>query len=607
MQRAKAIFNEHFILIIALLVTVIVYSRFLYFGHISWDDPEMVFKNKAVRDLDLKTLFTHHYVGNYIPVTMFVHSFTWLFFENSDGAHHLINILIHLLNGLLVYQISNRLFKNKVFANIITVVFLLHPIQLESVGWISELKNVLSACFYLAGILSYLSFVETKKQKHYLLLLLYFILGCLSKSSVVVLPLTLICLDIFLLKSFSFKFILNKIPLLIGSVLFGLVNIKSQMADQFINYSHAFPYHERVGYAGFAVVKYFLAFLFPYNLSVLYPYPQNKIAAFIIGYGFVILLVSGLFLLFKKKKFDLFALILLALVNLLLVLQFVPFGEVLYADRYMYIPLIFFSFFVIYLVQQLKINLKIIVYLALVIFPVITFLRLDVWKNSVNLYSDILKKFPESFVALNSLGAELMMQNDDIKALEYLNKAVKVSPQNYKGFYNRGLLFLKTNQPDQAIKSFNQSLAIYDYNKSYVGRASAYYAKHDISKAMSDINYVLAKDPNNPKALFVLANCYNDLNKLDESISYYNKCIQLNSEDPDFYFKRAIAYGKKQDFKQCMNDLTICISFNETYFEAYYWRGVAKVNLNLSPCEDLKIAARNHIEPAVKAYNKYCQ
>jgi tetratricopeptide (TPR) repeat protein len=237
----------------------------------------------------------------------------------------------------------------------------------------------------------------------------------------------------------------------------------------------------------------------------------------------------------------------------------------------------------------------------------VTFLRMNVWKNSTLLYSDILEKFPNSFVALNSLGAELMMQNNDIKALEYLNKSVEVSPQNYKGYYNRGLLLLKTNQPKDAIANFNKAIELYDYHKAYIGRASAYYMIRDIPKAMKDANYVLQKDPQHPKAHFIIANCYNSLNKLDSAISNYNKSIEIINDDADFYFERAIAYGKNQDFTACLKDLNECLILNPIYFEAYYWRGVAKVNLKQSPCEDFKIAARNNIEPAIQAFNKYCR
>ena len=179
-------------LTIALIVTGIVYYKFLFFGHISWDDPEMVFKNKFVKEFNVKGLFTNHFVGNYIPVTMFTHSIAWLLFENNDGGHHFVNLLFHLINGVLVYQVGKCIFKNDLIANVGAIIFLLHPMQVESVGWISELKNVLSTTFFLAGVLSYLNFTERSKKIDYVLCFVYFLLGALSKSSVVVFPIVLI-------------------------------------------------------------------------------------------------------------------------------------------------------------------------------------------------------------------------------------------------------------------------------------------------------------------------------------------------------------------------------------------------------------------------------
>jgi tetratricopeptide (TPR) repeat protein len=603
----KKLFKENSFLLLALAITAGIYSRFLFFGHISWDDPEMLFKNKAVKDLDLKAMFTGHFVGNYLPLTMVVHAIGWLLFENTDGGHHAINILLHLVNGILVYKIAKRFFTDHRTAGLTAFVFLLHPLQLESVGWISELKNVLSAAFYFASILFYLRYSENKSQGKYLLSLLFFLAGCLSKSSAVILPLSLICIDIFIKQGFKFRYLANKIPFLLLSLLFGVINLRTQADDLFINYSHAFPYHERLGYAGYALIKYLEMFLFPHKLSVLYPYPPHKIPALVAGFTFAAFTGILICLLYKKKSYSLLALVLLCISSLVLVLQFVPFGEVLYADRYMYIPLVYFSMLVLCLIRRLKLNVVFVFILLAVTLPAATYLRTGVWKNSISLYSDILKKFPDSFVALNSLGAELMLQNNDVGAMLYLNKAIRVSPQNYKGYYNRGLLLLKTNKPREAIASFNQAIAIHDYSKAYVGRASAYSMVDDIPKAMKDALYVIEKEPRNAKALFVLANCYNSLNQIDTAISYYDKSIEVSDEDADFFFKRAIAFGKKQDFKTCLKDLDRCLFLNPTYFEAYYWIGVAKVNLDQNPCEDFRIAARNKIEPAISAFKKYCR
>ena len=588
-------------------MTAIVYSKFLFFGHISWDDPEMVFKNKFVKEFDLKGLLTNHFVGNYIPVTMFAHAIAWLFFENNDGAHHFLNILFHLFNGILVYRLGKRLFKNELVSNLGAIIFLLHPMQIESVGWISELKNVLSTTFYLAGALYYLNYTNSSKTKDYLLCLLHFIFGCLSKPSVVIFPIVLICLDILINKKISIRFILNKIPFFLLAVLFGIINIKAQTADLFINHSHEFPMYQRLGFAGFALLKYLTLFLAPLNLSVIYPYPAINISVFIIGFCVLILILVLIFLFIKQKKYNALSVLLFIIFNLILVLQFLPFGEVLYADRYIYIPIIGFAWLLALLLSKLKIQPFVLSLVFIILLSVFSFTRSNAWKSALNLYEDIDKKYPNQFIVLNSAGVENMFLNNDNKALDYLNKAVSVAPHNYKGFYNRGLLYLKNNKPEDAIKSFKQALDLYQYPKAYVGRATAYYMLQDFPKAINDANYVLKIEENNTRAHFVLGNCYNDLNRLEDAMNEYNKCIALDKDEADFYFKRGIVNGKKQDFSACINDIDLCLNLNPDYYEAYYWRGVAKVNLKQNACADFKLAAQKNYQPAITAFNKFCR
>ena len=127
----------------------------------------------------------------------------------------------------------------------------------------------------------------------------------------------------------------------------------------------------------------------------------------------------------------------------------------------------------------------------------------------------------------------------------------------------------------------------------------------EMPNAIKDANAALIIEKNNAKAHFVLGNCYNDLNKLDEAMGEYNTSIRLNDDEPDYYFKRAIVYGKEQDFKQCINDINSCLAIDPAHYEAYYWRGVAKVNLGQDGCQDFKIAANKNYQPSVAAFNKY--
>lgn len=318
-------------------------------------------------------------------------------------------------------------------------------------------------------------------------------------------------------------------------------------------------------------------------------------------------IITLIFWLFRRKTTTAPALIMFVITNLILVLQILPFGEVLYADRYLYIPIIGLGWIAGILITKIKINPAVTATLVIVILSVCGLARITVWKSALSLYEDILKKYPDQFIALNSAGVESMFLNEDEKALNYLNKAVDVAPRNYKGFYNRGLLLIKNKKPELAIKSFNESISLYDYAKAYTGRAAAYYMLGDISKAMNDAKTALIKDPSSARAYFVLGNCYNDLNKLDEAMATYNDCIKLNGEEAEFYFKRAIVFGKQQNFNSCLSDLIVCLQLNPSSYEAYYWKGVAKVNLKQNPCEDFKTAAQHNIEPGINAYYKYCK
>lgn len=607
MERASHIIKKNPVIILACVITLIVYSRFLFFGHISWDDPEMVFRNADVQNFDVRAFFTKQYVGNYIPFTMLVHAISWLLFQDSDAGHHLTSILFHILNGILLWKLTRKMFSDKGIADLSAIVFLLHPLQVESVGWISELKNTLSGSFFILSLYFYVRYLLEKKQLFYLSSFLLFGAGGLSKSSVIILPLCLLCVELMFKKRLEWKDTLNKLPFLMVALLLGLINIKSQTEAQFINYAHNFPIPERIGYAGFALLKYLLLFIAPVNLSVIYPYPEKKMMVLIAGYLLLIALITFISVSYRKKEYTWMALPLFIFFTLVLVLQFIPFGEVLYADRYMYLPLIGFGWVIALCLNSLRMPAQSAGALLSLVFAVMTFARVEVWKSSLSLYEDILKKYPGQFIALNSAGVESMFLNQDQQALEYFDRAIIAAPKNYKGYYNRGLLYLKNQRPEQALQSFNQTLALYEYDKALAGRASAHYLMNNIPKAIEDAKSAISLSPGNPRPYFVLGNCYNDLNKLDEAIKNYNKAIALSPGEADYFFKRAIAYGKKQDFRQCFDDLNICLSLNDKYYEAYYWRGVAKVNLNQDPCPDLEIAARQNFEPALQAYNKYCR
>jgi protein O-mannosyl-transferase len=589
-----------------ILLTAFIYLRVLSFPAISWDDPEMVFKNNDVRHFNISAFFTSHYVGNYIPLTMCAHALLWVISGIDAGGHHGLNLALHLVNGILVFFAGRKLFALPLIAFTGAAIFLLHPLQVESVAWIAELKNILYTTWFLGGLLSYLRFRENKRKEWYWLAFLFFILSCLSKPSAVVFPLVLVLADLLKRESF-WPALRNKMPMLVIAIIFGVINLRTQQADQFINYSHMFPVLKRVLLAGYALAVYLAKFVVPVQLSVIYPYPAAGPGELVAGFVFILLLTASVYVLYKREKYVYCFLIFFVLINLALVLQLLPFGEVLYADRYMYLPLAGLGWMMGALISR---GGKVVVVTGSVVvigFACATYVRVDKWRNALALYEDIIKKYPDNFVALNSLGVEYMYRNSDQKALQYFSRAIQASPLNYKGLYNRGLLHLKTNKPDAAIDDLNRSLAIYDYAKARAARASAFMLKGECDKAQADAQRVLSADVMNIKAHFVLATCFNTQNNLDSAEVHFTKCIKLNGEDETAYFGRGIVFGKRGLFKESAADMTEVLRINPIFYEAYYWRAVSSINLGQDPCRDLEIAARNRIEPAIHALNKYCK
>jgi hypothetical protein len=278
----------------------------------------MIFKNNYVKNGELIELFSHHFVGNYIPITMIFHSISWFFFEANDFGHHLLNITFHLFNGYLVYQIGKILFKKDFVATIGVAIFLLHPLQIETVAWISELKNCLSTSFYLIATLFYLKYLFTFKMKDYLAVIVFFIASCLSKPSAIIFPLILLIIDVLIKNKIEYNQVLNKMPLFFISIVFGIINLKTQSADLFINHAHEFPFYQRIAFAGFALFKYLVLFLFPFNQSVIYPYPNYHLSIFLIGYFIIAIIIFLLIYFIKNKKYNWLFMIFFSLLSKLL-------------------------------------------------------------------------------------------------------------------------------------------------------------------------------------------------------------------------------------------------------------------------------------------------
>ncbi len=605
-QANTTLKNRLFILGLIILFCL-VYFKLIYADFISWDDPEYILENKDVHSNNLKALATKFYIGNYHPLTMINYAIDWKLFGGNALGYHIENLIWHFVNSILVFYVISKLVKDKGLALLITIVFTFHPIQIETIAWIAERKNLLATFFILISFLIYLKHTQNKRTFYLVITLVFFCCSLLCKPSFILFPFILLLIDWHLNQTISKQKIFQKIPFAIISILFSIITLKAQQTGGFINENHSFQIHEKIGYAGYAIGQYIYHFFNPINLSVIYPYPQNKPFGLIIGYAIIVSVIFTIYKAYRSNKTEVFFGLLFFLINILLVLQFVPFGEVLSADRYMYFALIGLSWSIFHIIKLSKKQITRISILLIIVLGSLSFLRVNVWQNSISLYKDILVKNPHSYIALNSIGAEYMKKKEFKLSEKYYNQSINENTQFYKSYYNRALLYSITNETKKAIDDYTKSIELANYYKAYIGRANIYYLIKDFPKAMSDAEIALDINDNNPKANFVLANCYDDLNQLEKALYHYNKAIAYNTEDASLYLRRGVLYGKQQQFDACLRDLEISTTLNSNYAEAYYWKGVAKVNLKQNPCSEFKKALELGFNEAQKPLTNYCR
>lgn len=531
-------------------------------GYVLWDDPEYILHNPLM-SAPLKVVFSSYYVANYHPLTILFLTLEHKFFGADMMGYHAISLLLHLANTSLVFFFIYYLLgkKNVMIPLITALLFGVHPMHVESVAWASELKDVLYSFFFLASLICYVFYIQNSKQLKYLVYALgLYIVSLLSKGQAVTLPLCFLLIDYLFKRKFSTRMILEKIPFFILSVIFGVVAIKAQGGAIVYNYSDRF---HAVLFGLYALCLYLLKFIWPVNLSGLYPYPTTpeRLIPFVVYASPVIILILGgiIYRLFRRNRFVIFGL-LFFVANIITVLKFIPVADAIIADRYSYISYIGLFFAVGYGFNKLinnpayKPNRKVLEYGGMALILLLAFMtwaRTMVWKDTFTFWGDTVKKDSGYWRGYYCMGEESYNKGDYAAAINYFTEAAqndKYSPPTV--YMWRGITYLdKMNNIDAAIADFKKVL---DFgNKAdpsqLDGRLDlglAYYRKGMYNDALKEYNELIAMDPNYENAYFQrgLVYQYSKPPQLQLALADYTKAIELVPDDPDAYLNRGTLY-----------------------------------------------------------------
>ncbi len=578
--------NEKYFPLIVLAVTFIVLFPSLQNKFVNLDDPQYVIENSVVKNLNsenLKTIFSEQFVGNYQPATMVSYMLDYKLFGLNPFGYHLVNLIFHLLGTLFVFLIIKKISGNDLVAFITAFLFGIHPLHVESVTWIAERKDVLYGFFFLSSLYFYI--LHSKQEKlfsaFFLISLILFVLSLLSKAQAVVLPVIFFAVDFFMNRQPIKKTILEKIPFFVLAIAFGFIAIKVQGKAGAMQTFQYFPFYERILFSCYALMTYLYKLILPINLSCFYPYPEtnDKINTVWVYLSPAVLLVIAFLIwkYFRASKVVLFG-IAFFLISIILVLQLLPIGDALYADRYTYIPSIGIFFIAShFLVSHLKNKMVMIFsFIYILWFCFASFQRTKVWHDSISLYTNAIDNGYKAAIIYNNRGKVLSDSSRNEEALKDFSSLVELKPRYPNGWRHKALIQERLEKKDEAIKSYTEEIKYFpDDTKNYLSRGTLLEGKNDFENAIKDFSKIIELSPNTGEGYYARAEAEGKSGKMTEALADINKAIAFAPDNGQAYNNRGIIFSMSGKFQEAVNDFTKSLQLKPDNYGAYTNRALA--------------------------------
>jgi len=545
----------------------------------NWDDDIHVTNNPAVHHLSLESLAglfrpTAKYM--YHPLTMLTYNLDWKSGEGSPLAFHATNILLHLLNILLVFVFLRKILSSEGAALFAAAVFALHPLQVESVAWISARKELLYAFFYLAALGSYFQQEKKNGLLHYIISLFFFACALFSKPTAVTLPLVIVLAEFWRTKKLGLKELYRVIPFFIGALAFALffIRIQTEQAPPPMKY---YSFVQQSLLVAYQLVFYLWKALLPFKLSSCYAYPPlvNNMLPWVYYAApvFITAIAAALWLL-KKKSAALSAGLIFYVVTVSPVLQLVPFNNAsLVADRYIYLPILGIAFFfyqcaafigsrISSFVPDIHVPKELPAGLFILCLFVISVGRISVWHDSITLFNDVIEKNDRINIAYGDRANAKVQAGDFSGALEDCNRLIEISPSNGKAFYNMGTAHSGLKLYRNAADDFSRSIALgYNVASVYYNRGTACYHLGSIDSALSDYRAAELRDPLFADAPYSIGYVMlRDRRDPAAALRCFDTVLSINPDHVETLYQKASAEYELRWYGMAMSDLAAAIS-----------------------------------------------
>ena len=546
---------------------------------VQWDDQFYVTANPLLLNpslSSLRALMTTVISLNYHPITM---ASLWAnaWFSGLDAAYPFIlsNLIIHILNSilvlLLVYSITN---KNLVVALVTSMIFGIHPMHVESVVWVSERKDVLYGLFFLLSLLIYWGYIKSSKYRYLIVSFVLFLMSCLSKAMAVSLVPCLVLLDYYVGRSFkTLRIYVEKIPFIATGMLIGLIAITIQSGDNVFGLlTHTITESaivtadisilEKLKNASFANYFYLTQFVNPSKHAAFHPYSIIDQTPIWLTLS-VALSLCGIFLwsFLKGYKEMVFALG-FYVITILLVLQLIPVGSAIVAERYTYLPYLGLAFLVgVGLSKIWKSNIKIIapILLCAVLMILIpkTKAQSVIWRDHISLFSQAVNRYPEDSFARKTLATGYWNAGELDSAIYHATFAIdELGLVTSAAFELLANCYADAQKPKEAIAFFNEAVRLDSNNVIARYHRGLQLLTIDSQKAILDFNFCEQSSNSYVKPLIYTprGRAYGVTKQYDKAIADFTKAIELAPKNHYNYLDRAVTYQNMGQLEKAKAD-----------------------------------------------------
>ncbi len=612
-QKLTYILIPVFVICISLVFLNALFNNFV------WDDFGHVVDNIMIRNmrniplaLGQNIIVRGYKVSNYYrPLQPISYMADYKLWGLNPFGYHLTNLILHILNGLLLYLVVFSLLKNNILSFLCSIIYCLHPTHTSVVSYISGRADILASIFFLSSFYLYIKSETVLKNRIliYLSSVAAFSMCLLSKESVLMFP--------FILLSYELMFngkrrLIRTVPFFLFVIVYVLLraNITDYKIELFLK-------DPDIPSRLIASLKMFLEYICILLLPLRLRMERSLGAHNYLGYEAALFLIMAVSLIITLRKSRYFKLILFGfiwfLINIIPVLNIIPLHARL-AENWLYLPSIGFVLAMTLVMREFFDEDKIFLCVAVSIFLILGALTIKQnakWKDSIALYKYGLSVEPRSYKFHNNLGSAYYKQGNVKEAIDEYKKAIELNPNNFDSYFNLAVINIDLGQFDEAEAQLKAAESIdwenpylyFTKARLYLARGNKKEAGENLKMALSiypdyydaykylkelvenepelkDARELVKKEPDSAQSHYKLGSAYLKDSLFYDAIEELSRAVFLKNEFAEAHNNLGCAYASIKEFKEAIREFNIALQFDKDYADAYSNIGVYYANLN---------------------------